>query len=75
MLDVDAGNMTKENTKILTYHQWLFAFRWLLLKIPGSELTMPGIKKSDHYFHSSHIVLLRETHFTTGDVLTKNQLS
>lgn len=76
MLDVDAGNMTKKkNTKILTYHQWIFAFGWLLLKILGSELTMQALKTSHHYFHSSDIVLLRETHLAPGDVLTKNQLS
>lgn len=63
------------NKNLIIHCQCLSALGLPLMRTPQSELTMrPPIKRS-HYFHASQMVLLREAHHTTADVLTMTQLS
>lgn len=40
-----------------------------------SELTKQALKKKNHYFYSSNMILLRESHLATADLLTMIQLN
>lgn len=50
---------------------------WFVANVEHQRVTMQTLEKRNQYFHPGNrvlLVLLRETHLSTPDILTTNQL-